>query len=318
VTTPAPPALSRPALAKVVLAIAAFRSDAAVIALLQQVFAAPDRDFAAVVVVDSLGSGAIARAIADAGWPVRYDDASHNLGSAGNLSRRLEFAAETQAAWCFTLNADGLFDRALIADLVGTGDAGGERVGAVYPQRRYTRRGNAVIAPMTSISATPRFETHAPPDAPDAPDATAWDSSNGALYALAPVRAGLRPPADFWMGWEDLAYGWLLTQHGWTQLRSATATLADDYEYREVALFGRRLFITDKPAWYAYYVIRNLVLFSRRSRMGAAGARMVATRLGREVLLTVLYRTSKWQRLRLLAAGFVAGLRGRTGKARVP
>jgi GT2 family glycosyltransferase len=299
------------ALGRTVVAVSAFRSDAAVLALLERIFAEGGTRAAAVIVVDSLGDGGLARAIADRGWPVRYENAAVNLGSAGNLARRLQLASEVHGArWCFAVNHDGAFDRGMVEKLVGRGEQG-KRVGAVFPRRVMTDRGNCVLRPHRHVFATPRF---GPDDS--LPQEVAWDSSNGALYALQPIRQGLLPWADLWMGWEDLAFGWLLRRHGWTQLYSPDAEIHDNYEYARVSLFGRQLFITRKPAWYAYYVIRNLLLIIRRTDGGWAAWRFFATRLARELLFTLLFRSEKRRRLRLLWRGLTDGLSGVTGQGR--
>ncbi|WP_294174408.1 hypothetical protein [uncultured Sphingomonas sp.] len=293
------------------VAVSAFRSDAAVLALLERIFAEGGVQPAAVVVVDSLGNGELARAIADRGWPVRYENAAVNLGSAGNLARRLQLASEVpKARWCFALNHDGTFDRAMVETLVRRGEQA-EQVGAVFPRRIMVDRGNCVLRPHRHVFATPRFDGSDRP-----PQEVAWDSSNGALYGLWPIRQGLLPWTDLWMGWEDLAFGWLLQRHGWKQLYSPDADYHDNYEYARVRLLGRQLFITRKPAWYAYYVTRNLLLIIRRTGGGFAPWRFFATRLARELLFTLLFRSEKRRRLRLLWRGLADGLRGVTGQGR--
>lgn len=302
------------ALRGVVVAISAFRSDSQIIDLLGRIFADGADDFAAIIIVDSLADGTLQQEIARAGWRVRYENAATNLGSAGNLARRLQLAAATDADWCFAINADGMFDRELIAKLVAKGGKD-ERVGAVFPRRIWTDRGGSWLRPHRSIFTMPR---HSDGDDPVPDDEVAWDSSNGALYALAPIRDGLNVMGDLWMGWEDLAYGWTLQRNGWRQLLCTEAEYHDDYEYQPVRAFGRTHYITRKPSWYAYYVIRNAILIVQRSAGGAAGWRFVANRLMREILFTGLFRQNKMQRFRMLALGFAHGLAGRTGKGPVP
>lgn len=299
------------ALGRTVVAVSTFRSDAAVLALLKRIFAQGGAQAAAVIVVDSLGDGGLARAIADRGWPVRYENAAVNLGSAGNLARRLQLASEVPGArWCFALNHDGTFDRSMVETMVRRGEQA-QRVGAVFPRRIMTDRGNCVLRPHRHVFDTPRFGA-----GDSVPQEVAWDSSNGALYGLGPIRQGLLPWADLWMGWEDLGFGWLLQRHGWKQLYSPDADYHDNYEYARVSLLRRQLFITRKPAWYAYYVIRNLLLIIRRTGGGWTAWSYFATRLARELLFTLLFRSEKRRRLRLLWRGLADGLRGVTGQGR--
>jgi len=299
-------------LARVVVAISAYRSDAQILASLTRIFAEGGRSFAAVVVVDSLSDGALARQIAQMGWPVFYENSNINLGSAGNLARRLELAASFDADWCFCINHDGMFDRALIAALAAKA-VSESRVGAVYPRRALLDRANSSFKPITSFFAT---VSHAA-EGEDSEDVeVAWDSSNGALYGLAPVRSGVTIFKDLWQGWEDLAYGYQLREGGWNSYRLASVAFIDDYEYQPVRLLNRSFFITRKPPWLAYYLIRNIVLVVRRTGVGFVGWRFIAHRLSREVAFTLLFRTQKLLRLANLFRGLLDGLAGVTGQRR--
>lgn len=303
----------RSPLARVVITIAAYRSDESVLALLGRIFSQGGDEAAAVIIVDSENDGSLGRRLAELGWPVEYENSPVNLGSAGNLTRRLELSARKDADWCFALNHDGMFDRTTVEALVRCG-AGGDRVGAVYPKRVLTSRGGTVLQPHRSLFGLPRFAGAAAPA--DRVMQVAWDSSNGALYALAPVRQGLSVSADLWMGWEDLAYGWLLSAKGWSQLYCPAAEFLDDYEYESVTLLGRPYFITRKPAWYGYYQVRNLILIMQRMGWGWGGVRFLAVRLLRELAFAILFRREKAARLRLLWLGLVDGFRGVTGRGR--
>lgn len=285
-------------------------------ALLGKVFADGVPRFAAVIVVDSLSDGTLAADIARAGWPVRYENAAVNLGSAGNLARRLELAAEQDADWCFAINHDGMFDPAMIETLVARGSGAGARVGAVYPKRIWLDRRGTSGRPHTSVFNMPTHGS-AGESAP-ASDVVAWDSSNGALYGLAPIRAGVRPWADLWYNWEDLAYGWQLSEAGYSQHFCADALYLDDYEYQRVRLLGRQFYITRKPPWATFYIVRNLILIVRRTGGGAKAWSFLARRFTREVALAILFRDRKAKRLSCILEGARDGFAGRTGKRRVP
>jgi GT2 family glycosyltransferase len=298
-------------LSRVVIAISAYRSNQAVLQLLAKVFADDGERAAGVIVVDSENDGSLQSALTSRDWPVRYENSPVNLGSAGNLARRLELAADMDADWCFAINHDGEFDASLVEALVRTGRSE-QRVGAVYPRRILTSRSNTVLRPHRSLFEMPKFGKNRASGTIE----VAWDSSNGALYALAPVRAGVKPWADLWMGWEDLAFGWQLSANGWKQLYAAETEFLDDYEYEPVKLLGRRLFITRKPPWYSYYRIRNLILILRRMNVGLLGWLALARRVVLEVAIAVLFRNEKAKRLRMTWMGLVDGLRGVTGRGR--
>jgi rhamnosyltransferase len=300
---------------RVWLAISAYRSDQAIAALLAQAAASSSSLFERIVVVDSQGSGAIPRLLEQRQWPyVMYYSASDNLGSAGNLALRLRLAAEGGCEYVYALNHDGAIDVACIHKLVEFAQRRG-RIGAVYPLRFLTSRR---LYDLTGIAEGPVHlrGTKSVPAEESIP--VTWSSSNGALYALAPVRNGLLPRSDLWMGYEDLEYGQQLRHHGYEQFILTTACVEDNYEYRSQKLFGRRFYLSDKPAWYAYYFARNLILISRGRSCPLRERFTVATRLAQEVLLTTLFRDRKFVRYRMLGAGVLDGLRGRTGKGRLP
>jgi GT2 family glycosyltransferase len=269
-----------------------------------------------VIVVDSLGTGAIANLVASEGWShVSYHSADVNLGSAGNLAKRLELAAETGCKYVYALNHDGHLDAAVLRELIRAADEL-PRAGAAYPHRYLEQAGRFDSAGRHSPIPLPAFRRSA--EASSEPYPVFWSSSNGALYALEPVRRGLLPWADLWMGWEDLGYGWLLHTHGYAQIVVPRAAWRDDYEYRTHRLLGRTVRITDKAPWYAYYQGRNLLLIARRLRRPARDYAALTANLLLEVGVTALFRDQKALRYRLFASGIADALRSRAGKGRVP
>jgi hypothetical protein len=296
----------------VCLAIATFRSDEAVIALVESVLEADSHGlFSEILVVDSMGTGRVPEVAAARGWDrVRYFDHEVNLGSAGNLARRLELGAERGHRWTYTVNHDGEVDLGVVRRLVEVGESL-DRVGAIYPLRYKTGRGRYDLT-GTQRLPLPFRGARRRPEGPLIE--TYWGSSNATLYASAPVHEGLLPWADLWMGWEDLGYGWLLERHGYQQVIVTDAENRDPYEYR------RRgpVVLTDKPSWYAYYQVRNLILVTRRNAQPLSHWLTVAGRVAVELGLTAALRPDKPIRYRLLARGLLDGLRGRAGKWRLP
>jgi GT2 family glycosyltransferase len=307
--------VTRHSLANVALAISAFRSSDSVLSLLERVFSGRGPQFGSVIVVDSLGDGKIARILTEKGWPVRYENADVNLGSAGNLARRLELAAATDAAWCFTVNHDGEVDTDKVIALRSHGERS-PRVGAVYPQLRFTRRGGTVDAPRKGFASVGAFSEESEAEADCLP--VSWSSSNCALYRLQPTREGVKVWPDLWMGFEDLAYGWSLQTHGWEQLLCRSITVDDSYEYTPVTLLGRKTYIPEKPPWYAYYLTRNLVMIRDRTASEVIGTAGVVQRALREAAIVLLFRKQKAHRLKLLLQGYRDGAAGLKGKGLVP
>ena len=296
------------------LAISTFRQDAVVCALLDCVQEECADLFRTIIIVDSQGSGAIAAHIKERGYTnVILRDSDRNLGSAGNLSLRLKIAAEEGLDYVYAVNHDGTVDRDTVTKLVAF-VATHDRVGAAYPMRfmrgrnRYDFTG-IMRLPMPIHVGNGLEKSESPVD-------VYWASSNGALYGLEPVREGLLPWGDLWMGWEDLGYGWLLERKGWKQVLVPGTHFDDNYEFAARTL-GRPVVIADKPAWYAYYGTRNLILVARRTESAPTDYLGVAARILVEVGLTTAFKKNKLTRLRYIAAGLRDGFADRAGKWRV-
>ncbi len=300
---------------RVGLAIATYRQDEAVCALLDEAVRDCSDLFERIIVVDSHSSGAIAKHIEDRGYEnVIFRNVAENIGSAGNLAMRLELGEEHGLDFVYALNHDGVLDRETIAALIEYASTH-ERVGAAYPLRYLEGRDSFDYTGTQRLPLPFRGKKGA---ASDEPVDVYWASSNGALYNLEPVREGLLPWKDLWMGWEDMGYGWLLDKNGWKQCLVPGTQFADNYECIDHTVLGRTVTITDKPAWYAYYGTRNLILVVQRNERPSSEFLVVAARVALEVALTAAFKTEKKRRFRYIAAGIYDGVRQRTGKWRVP
>ena len=303
----------------VCLAIATFRNDDKVIALIDAVTNDDGRSpFGKIIVVDSIGTDRIPRWLADQERnDVEYHNFDENLGSAGNLHERLRLAAQTEATYCYGINHDGEVDLQAVETMRRHANAH-PSVGVVYPLRFRPHRGGAWDRSGKHGFALPFTGSRERPDASPSLEEVTWASSNGALYALAPVRAGIHVWKELWMGWEDLEYGMRLKQNGYKQFRCMDAVFVDHYEYREFKFLGRSIFITDKPAWYAYYSARNLIAATRRNHPDPLSLSILTLRLAQEALVTATLRRDKQQRGELLLRGIVDGIRGKMGKRAFP
>lgn len=301
---------------RVALAISSFRSDEAVLRLLETAFSDPSPRFGAVIVVDSLGSGRIGDVARERGWPVRYESADRNLGSAGNLALRLRLAARTGLDWCLALNHDAMLDAERTERLLACGSRG-DKVGAVYPQLRFTSVGEAGRFDRPRRGFTLFGLTDAVP-ATGNPIAVRWGSSNGALYRLDAVRTLPSLWDELWMGYEDLALGWELHRAGWAQRLCSGVVVDDNYEFRPLGKGALTLHSADKPVWYSYYQARNPLLIARRTGWGPFGRLQLLRRLAADLGLVVLVKGDKRRRLSLLWRGLVDGWNRRGGKGSVP
>jgi GT2 family glycosyltransferase len=301
---------------RVGLAISAFRSDAAIEALLRSAKAMPAGLFESIWVVDSLGSGVIPQLIAREGWgDVQYVNSPTNLGSAGNLAERLRLGSEAALDFVYTVNHDGELVAEAVEALITFARAR-PNLGAAYPLRRHANRNGLFDLTGTSRFPRPFLGSKTRPQEPAVK--TFWASSNGALYACAPLRAGLTPFADFWMGWEDLAYGWCLDDAGYEQWIVTAAEFVDNYEATTTGVGPFVVSLSDKPTWYSYYVARNLMLTASRTRRSPAVRGALVARIAAECLAASTVRGRRSVRLGLLLRGIFDGARGTAGKGPVP
>lgn len=302
---------------RVAVAISGFHSDPQVIALLDQIVdeAWPVEQ---IIVVESLGSGAIARYIEARGLAARVHhlDSPVNLGSAGNLQKRLELATALGMDFVLALNHDAAASRQALDSMLAWTAL--ENIGALYPLRYHPGKRLFDLTGELAFSFRAR--------GPDVPPAAAlvdvyWSSSNGALYATAPIRErGLKPDGRLWMGWEDYLYGFDLHRHGYRQCIVTAARTVDDYEYRHVRIGPRTVTVADKPAWYLYYSVRNRISIDVHRLPGRR--RTLASMAWAAMMLGHALRSrttdSDAPPLSAYLHGLADGLRDRVGKWRYP
>ena len=173
----------------VAIAISAYQSDAEVISLLEAIFLAPHPEVKKIIVVDSLGSSRIAETATTRKWPLHYENANNNLGSAGNLARRMELAAEMGAKWCLCLNHDANWDPNSLSAMLKVA-AARHRVGAVYPVIDHSpREPRWQEGPQRFTPSAGKMISEIPTNQPS--KEVLWSSSNFALYATEPLAEGI-------------------------------------------------------------------------------------------------------------------------------
>jgi GT2 family glycosyltransferase len=282
------------------LVISSCRNDADVIRILDQAHSSGEDVFDRILVVDSQGSGAVPSLVAERGWKrVIYRSYQCNLGSGANLSERLCIAAQGGADYAYALNHDGNFDVEVVRALLKAAKSL-DSLGAAYPlgylttAKRFNLTGTRELPLPAKLVASPPSSGLID---------VFWSSSNGALYSTSPVKQGILPWPAMWMGWEDLEYGWRLSDHGFRQVIVSEAIYPDNYEYQQTWLVKT----IDKPAWRTYYTFRNLILAIRRSRSRPLYYVVVAYRVFLELLLILLVRDSKLFRLWNVFKGIRSG-----------
>ena len=289
------------------LVIASYRNDHEVMRILEDVQASCPQLFDRILVVDSEGTGTVSKTIKNRGWDkVLYQSYSHNLGSGANLCERLRIAAEQGADYAYAVNHDGHVDPKVVSALLKAAESNGN-IGAAYPLGYFTRTNRFNITGTRELPWPAKLITAAP----EVPFMEAfWSSSNGALYSMDPVKAGIVPWGALWMAWEDLEYGWRLADHGYRQIIVCGAIFKDDYEYTLTKL-GR---VIQKPAWRTYYNIRNLILAIRHSRNRPQFYLVCIYRVILECIMILVARKEKWKRFRMLWAGATDGIKGIEGE----
>ena len=297
------------------LVISSFRNDREVATTLERVENLPQRLFDRILVVDSFGTGEIPELIDRRCWRnVIYRSYDRNLGSAGNLAERLRLAAGAGADFAYALNHDGYVQPDVVCRLLKHARSL-ERIGALYPLSHLKSVG---AYNMTGVRAIP-LPAKLVGEKPTGGIIEAfWSSSNGALYAMEPIRSGLLPRSELWMGWEDLDYGLRLNNQGYLQVIALDAVFEDNYEYVPIDTPTGHYRIVDKPAWITYYMIRNLILIARWARPFLIFPSVVAMRVVLESLVILFFRHDKRTRFRYLVRGVIDGLRNRTGKWILP
>lgn len=301
---------------KAVLGIAAYRSPSSVLDLVATATSAQGRQiFDRIQIVDSHGDGSIQQFVARQGLAqrVEYYNAEVNLGAAGNLDKRLSWAADSGAQLLFAINADGHLDLSVAEGLLDY--ATRTSCGAAYPARRLADNCYEYTGTLPFPWRSVRRSEDELPEAESVP--VYWSSSNAAVYSLHPVRQGIRPPTGLWHGWEDLAFGLLLRQAGYEQRLLPALRIESRYDVRalthsSVAPDPYR-HISDKQPWLAYYSSRNLLLIATRVLRRPAYVVAALSRISVEALMTLLFRNRKLDRLRYLFKGVADGVRGRQG-----
>lgn len=300
----------------VAVTISAFKSDEMVIELLESIFSNPHPLVKEIVVVDSLGSGKIQTTIAERGWRVHYKNVDCNLGSAGNLWQRLNIAMSLDVAWCLCLNHDAEWSSDRLTQML-LGSECGARVGAIYPVLDHHPRTPRWVIGRDNYYPASGLTKDTLPELPEFIPVK-WSSSNHALYSIRPFKEGIQFMRDLWHGYEDLAIGIELERAGWEQFACTAAVLPRSVEYKNAKFLGKSFNIPDKPVWYSYYIIRNLVLIRKKYGSKYLSGFHIFGKLIQSTARILLLESQKMNRIRLLYSGTLMGLASEAGKGKVP
>lgn len=299
---------------KIAVAISSFKSNDSVARLVHKIL---DEawEFNYLLVVDSLGDGLLEKI--DFKKNILYYNSSTNLGSAGNLAKRFEWACELGMDFILALNHDADISIKNYEELVNKAKET-TNAGAFYPLRYLTGKGIYDLSGKSKyvISATGR-STKPAQDLVE----VVWSSSNGALYSMEPLRKNkfISPDATLWMGWEDYCYGLLLMRHGYKQYIVTTAESLDNYEYKEISTKFLKKIVADKPMWYGYYDCRNMIIIAlHRLKSPSLAVFMISRSIFVLFLLLLKFERNKKKSLSCAISGIVDGIRNVGGKWNLP
>ena len=303
---------------KIAIAISSFRSNAEAKSLVSKiVHECWPCEY--ILVVDSFGTGEFEEFISsiDVADRILYFNNDVNLGSAGNLHKRLVWANELGMDFVLALNHDAEITHSVYIALSKNADKL-SNIGALYPLRYrkgkklYDLSGEKVLSigvhGSTSRPTRELIEVF-------------WSSSNGALYSTEPLRRvdKLCPDASLWMGWEDYLYGLQLRDAGYRQCIVTSAETVDNYEYKTVNLSMVSRPVADKPMWYSYYDPRNLILIAfYRIHSPALTVRILFRVFLGLLLVPFKFKRQKKMAVMFYLAGIRDGVRNAAGKWKLP
>ena len=298
------------------VAISSFKSDKDVINLVSKILS-EDWPIQGIIVVDSVGDSSISDFISEKGYKnVDYHNFNFNLGSAGNLNRRLLLSSKKNWDFVLALNHDALLTKStLIAQLKHIDN---ENLGAIYPLKFFPKKNFYDFSGTKEVGPWRAFGPKEKPN--DQVVEHIWSSSNGALYNLKPARDGILPNKDLWFGWDDYLYGLDLKKAGYIQYVATNAVCEDNYEFEDRKLGPLRLKLSIKPAWYHYYRTRNLWWIACYKHPSLFRISRVIIRTLAETLSIFLgwEQENKLLAIKYQFFGFVHGIFNKMGKWKVP
>ena len=272
-----------------------------------------------ILIVDSLGTEEFDKLISKFCLidKVLYFNSEFNLGSAGNLNKRLIWANNLDMDFVLALNHDAIITHSVYNELISY-TRRTEKIGALYPLRYLKQRGVYDLSgknyfPRSVVGSTIRPNS-------DIIDVY-WSSSNGALYSTKPIRDlnSIYPDKNLWMGWEDYLYGLQIHKMGYSQLIITKAETIDNYEYKNINIFSKNKIFSDKPIWYCYYDPRNLLLIAKnRLKSPILFIYILLRILLGIIIIPIKYKNNKKMALKYYLFGIRDGLLNIDGKWILP
>jgi len=302
---------------KVGIAISSYQTDKSAIDLIWTIIS-ENWETDKIIVVESLGSGLIRKYIQEHHLEekILYYNLESNIGSAGNLQKRLEVAYEHGLDYVLTLNHDAVIDKSIFDTLKK--NASGSSAAAYYILKYFTKKKIFDLTGTKEPGLTRSFGPSARPNEQLIP--TIWSSSNVALYATSPLKHGIKPDNSLWMGWEDYLYGLQLYKAGYEQYIVTETFTEDNYEFKEKKIAGTKIMLSDKPHWYYYYRGRNLLLITLYIEFGLVRTLRTFLRLNLEAIAILIgnLQNKPLTALYYFMTGITHGWLNKRGKWKLP
>jgi len=223
-----------------------------------------------------------------------------NIGVAGAFNEAASMAISQGYEWMLLMDQDAVAPVGLVQQLMrGVDRWGGTRL-------------PAVVCPI-SIESDPSGHQSV---VPDADMAVEFCMSAGSIVRLAAWKAVGGYDEDFFVDYVDFDFCFRCRQHGWEVVQvCATVMVHSSGSPTRHRFFWRRPATSNHSALRRYYISRNRILFYRKHwRFDARWVLRNVCNAVIEVVLVVLFESSKHEKLVAIGDGIVDGLRGLSGK----
>jgi rhamnosyltransferase len=223
-----------------------------------------------------------------------------NIGVAGAFNQAASMAISRGYEWMLLMDQDSVAPVGLVQRLMcGANRWGGTRL-------------PAVLCPLSTRSDPSEHESVIP----DAGMAVESCNNAGSIIRLAAWKAVGGYDEDFFVDYVDHDFCFRCRQHGWDviQICGAVMVHSPGSPIRHWLLWKRPL-TSNHSALRRYYIARNRILFYRKYwHFDTRWVLCDGCNALKEVVLIVLFETSRREKLNAIGVGVVDGCRGITGK----
>lgn len=260
-----------------------------------------------IYIVDNASTDGTREFVKSLGTAARYRYLPQNTGSAGGFEEALRWAYEARHRWLWVTDDDSIPQHDALEQLLRS--VSSHRDVLMVAPKKMTPEGRLWRAEMiydsVERSAREPYEHLYEGDEPFECD---WTANTGLLVRREAIEAGGLPLADLFAFGEDTEYCLRLRQHGRLILVPRAVVV-----HRDPSLAWP---VPVTLLWRSYYVRRNSIYLSSRSRMlPRRGVASIVISTIREAIAILRKLNAKRLRLRVLITASYHGLIGRLGPA---